>query len=38
VTGLVAGRSLLYPRDDDVEAAVDAAAKVVHAGRPVCTG
>jgi hypothetical protein len=38
VTGLVAGRSLLYPRGDDVEAAVDAAAKVVHAGRPMRAG
>ncbi|MGH3388295.1 MAG: Cgl0159 family (beta/alpha)8-fold protein, partial [Actinomadura sp.] len=29
VRGLVAGRSLLYPRGDDVEAAVDAAVEVV---------
>jgi uncharacterized protein len=35
VRGLVAGRSLLYPRGGDVEAAVDAAVAVVHAGRAV---
>lgn len=31
VRGLVAGRSLLYPADEDVEHAVDAAAALVHA-------
>ncbi|QDP95746.1 deoxyribose-phosphate aldolase [Microlunatus elymi] len=30
VRGLVVGRSLLYPRDDDVAAAVDIAARLVH--------
>ncbi len=30
VRGLVVGRALLYPRDGDVEAAVDAAAALVH--------
>lgn len=30
VRGLVAGRSLLYPDDDDVEAAVERAARLVH--------
>lgn len=30
VRGLVIGRSLLYPRDDDVAAAVDIAAQMVH--------
>lgn len=30
VRGLVVGRALLYPRDDDVAAAVDAAAALVH--------
>lgn len=30
VRGLVVGRSLLYPRDDDVVAAVDTAAAMVH--------
>jgi hypothetical protein len=30
VRGLVVGRSLLYPRDDDVAAAVDIAAQMVH--------
>lgn len=34
VQGLVVGRSLLYPRDDDVEAAVDAAAGMVHGTSP----
>ncbi len=32
VRGLVVGRSLLYPRDDDVAAAVDTAAGLVHGG------
>ena len=32
VRGLVAGRTLLYPPDGDVHAAVDAAAKIVRAG------
>jgi DhnA family fructose-bisphosphate aldolase class Ia len=32
VRGLVVGRSLLYPADDDVIGAVDAAAELVHAG------
>jgi DhnA family fructose-bisphosphate aldolase class Ia len=31
VRGLVAGRTLLYPEDDDVEGAVDTAAGLVHA-------
>ncbi|SDT08075.1 class I fructose-bisphosphate aldolase [Microlunatus soli] len=30
IRGLVVGRSLLYPRDDDVTAAVDTAASMVH--------
>jgi hypothetical protein len=30
VRGLVVGRSLLYPRDDDVAAAVDIAVALVH--------
>lgn len=30
VRGLTVGRSLLYPRDDDVTAAVDTAAQLVH--------
>lgn len=30
VRGLVVGRSLLYPADDDVDAAVDLAATIVH--------
>jgi hypothetical protein len=34
VRGLVVGRSLLYPRDDDVSAAVDIAARLVHGDRP----
>jgi tagatose-1,6-bisphosphate aldolase len=35
VRGLVVGRALLYPPDDDVEAAVDTAARLVRpAGRP----
>jgi Cgl0159-like len=33
VRGLVVGRSLLYPPDNDVFAAVDAAARVVRAAR-----
>ena len=32
VRGLVVGRTLLYPPDDDVEAAVDIAARLVNAG------
>jgi len=32
VRGLVVGRTLLYPADHDVEAAVDVAASLVHAG------
>ena len=36
VRGLVVGRALLYPPDDDVEAAVDVAAQLVRpAGRAV---
>ena len=35
VRGLVVGRSLLYPADDDVAAAVDAAARLVHPTAPV---
>lgn len=34
VRGLAAGRSLLYPPDDDVAGAVDAAAALVHSGGP----
>ncbi|MGY1735729.1 class I fructose-bisphosphate aldolase [Geodermatophilus sp. SYSU D00684] len=35
VRGLVVGRTLLYPPDDDVEAAVDTAVALVHGGsRP----
>jgi hypothetical protein len=30
VRGLVVGRTLLYPTDDDVEAAVDTAVSLVH--------
>jgi hypothetical protein len=30
VRGLVVGRTLLYPPDDDVEAAVDTAVSLVH--------
>jgi DhnA family fructose-bisphosphate aldolase class Ia len=30
VRGLVIGRSILYPEGDDVAAAIDAAAKLVH--------
>jgi DhnA family fructose-bisphosphate aldolase class Ia len=33
VRGLVVGRALLYPPDDDVAAAVDVAARLVHPGR-----
>jgi DhnA family fructose-bisphosphate aldolase class Ia len=32
VRGLIVGRTLLYPEDDDVAAAVDVAAELVHAG------
>ena len=32
VRGLTAGRSLLYPRDGDVERWVDAAVEIVHGG------
>jgi len=32
VRGLVVGRTLLYPRDGDVAAAVDVAARLVHGG------
>lgn len=32
VRGLVAGRSLIYPADDDVEGWVDRAARIVHPG------
>ena len=31
VRGLTVGRTLLYPDDDDVTAAVDTAARLVHA-------
>lgn len=34
VRGLVVGRSLLYPPDDDVAAAVDAAARLLRAAAP----
>ncbi len=33
VRGLVAGRALLYPQDDDVTAAISVAAELVHGGR-----
>jgi DhnA family fructose-bisphosphate aldolase class Ia len=33
VRGLVAGRTILYPQDDDVELAVDTAAALVHGPR-----
>jgi DhnA family fructose-bisphosphate aldolase class Ia len=35
VRGFVVGRALLYPEDDDVAAAVDAAVSLVHAGLEV---
>jgi DhnA family fructose-bisphosphate aldolase class Ia len=35
VRGIVAGRTLLYPHDDDVAAAVDTAASLVHSTSPV---
>lgn len=35
VRGLVVGRALLYPPDDDVEAAVDIAARLVGASAPI---
>jgi DhnA family fructose-bisphosphate aldolase class Ia len=35
VRGLTVGRTLLYPPDGDVAAAVDQAARLVHAGLPV---
>lgn len=35
VKGLVAGRTVLYPEDDDVARAVDRAATLVHATSPV---
>ncbi|PJJ71043.1 DhnA family fructose-bisphosphate aldolase class Ia [Diaminobutyricimonas aerilata] len=35
VRGLVVGRTLLYPEDDDVVGAVDTAAALVHAGAVV---
>ncbi|MFC4053438.1 aldolase [Actinomadura syzygii] len=35
VRGIVAGRSLLYPRDGDVRAAVDAAAELLRAAEPL---
>ena len=35
VRGIVAGRTLLYPDDDDVAAAVDTAASLVHSTSPV---
>ena len=40
VKGLVAGRSLLYPADDDVAAAVDTAVSLLLFGRPAvnCAG
>jgi hypothetical protein len=34
VRGLVVGRTLLYPPDDDVERAVATAARLVHPGEP----
>jgi DhnA family fructose-bisphosphate aldolase class Ia len=34
VRGLIVGRTLLYPENDDVAAAVDIAAGLVHAGSP----
>jgi DhnA family fructose-bisphosphate aldolase class Ia len=35
VRGIVAGRTLLYPEDDDVLAAVDTTAALVHSARTV---
>jgi DhnA family fructose-bisphosphate aldolase class Ia len=35
VRGLVAGRTLLYPEDDDVEGVVDTAAGLVHASSTI---
>lgn len=35
VRGLVAGRALVYPQDGDVEAAVSAAARIVHSNEGV---
>lgn len=35
VVGLVVGRTLLYPRDDDVAAAVGTAARLVHRSVPI---
>jgi hypothetical protein len=34
IRGLVVGRALLYPPDDDVETAVDHAASLVRPGSP----
>ena len=38
VKGLVAGRSLLYPADDDVATAVDTAVGLLLSGRPAALG
>lgn len=35
VRGIVAGRTLLYPGDDDVTGVVDEVARLVHAGRTI---
>lgn len=35
VRGIVAGRTLLYPKDDDVAGAVDTTAALVHVSTPV---
>lgn len=37
VRGFVVGRALLYPPDDDVAAAVDAAVSLVHTDLPVAS-
>src|SRR6478752_4824390 len=38
VRGLIVGRTLLYPADDDVSSAVSAAVSMVRAGASVATG
>jgi myo-inositol catabolism protein IolC len=35
VRGLVVGRTLLYPADDDVASAVDTAVSLVRRGEPI---
>jgi hypothetical protein len=38
VRGLIVGRTLLYPADDDVSAAVGTAVSMVRAGASAATG